>query len=73
MTYNVPFTDYKAALKPGVENRWRDEWNGQVKNKLQVRKPLLRKWEGATYRERFYEVLYRLRIRHTRLAHNILL
>lgn len=70
----LPYKDYKWELRYLMMRKWQSDWSQQEQNKLHLIKHILKKWERAWHRERFYEVvLCRLRIGHTYLTHGHLL
>lgn len=73
-TREIPPKDYCKKVKRSIMQKWQHEWDREVNNKLHAVKHILKEWESARHRERFYEVvLCRLRIGHTRLTHGHLL
>lgn len=56
-TYTVPHEDYKRERKCLMIRKWRSEWSQQEHNKPQLIKPILKEWERAPNRERFYGVV----------------
>lgn len=72
--HDIPYKDYHRLLRHRIREKWQQEWDEEVNNKLHTVKPLLSEWESTRHRERFYEVvLCRLRIGHTHLTHGHLL
>jgi len=70
----VPYTDFKAYVKPYVYEDWQSFWNLCFTNKLHEVQPTLGEWVHACRQSRREEVvLTRIRIGHTRLTHSYLL
>jgi len=70
----VPYTDFKACIKPYIYQEWQTFWDACPNVKLYEIQPTLGEWKHAHRRSRHEEVvLARLRIGHTRLTHSYLL
>ena len=55
-------------------NKWQDMWNDEPDtNKLKQIKPTIGLWQSSIQKDRYMEVICRLRIGHTRLTHGHLM
>jgi len=66
----LPYTDILPIAKLRAMEKWQNEWNEEINNKLHEIKPMIRRWESSFHKKRRYEtILARLRIGHSNITH----
>ena len=69
---NTPYPDIKHIIKNHIRNKWQEDWNKQINNKLYAVKPHITCWPSTIPRKTDV-LITRLRIGHSRLTHRHLL
>ena len=66
---SIPYTDLKPIISKFLHKKWPQRWDMNINNKLFQIQPTLGEWRPAFKASRREQVLFRLRIGHTRFTH----